>query len=567
MKIKEIEIKNFKSYGNNIQKLKFSDKGELILCSGKNGNGKSSIRDVLDFCLYSKVSGRTKKLVGLGKLPNRDNKNLYTSINFTNFKNQEIIIQKWVEPNKLKIVVDGEDYTDKYKILSIDQKEQLIGITYSMYKTFISLCMKDFENFIQLTESGKNDLLNKLFQLEDLFTYLSICKEYTKQVQFNIEFINNKMISLRDDITRSKKFLESINTNEKNEITSLKEQINYHKPRFCELDNLIKENNTKYSELLIKIKSASVIKNEQEQEISKNKNKLEHIQESLEVYESGKCPTCNTNLTDGEHVEHKNQLIDSSSKLKSKITEMEETLNSMIIEETRIINGKETLYNTIQCLKEEFSNLKGILIELKAEYSAARKQEQKVNIDEIKSNYEKSKEEYNLLLEKKQELCHKESIYSQLCKILAGTDIKKNLILKIIEPVNKYLQDFLTKMDCKFRVKLNEEFDARITQREEIDPEIISKGEAMKINLSIALSYLCSILDLKHCNIIFLDEIFDGLDMDTVDLTLNILKEISEKYGITIITVHHAIINTDKFDRIWKITKQPYSMIEDLRIK
>lgn len=42
MKISEIGIKGYKSFGNNEQVLKLNtDKGELILLVGNNGNGKS----------------------------------------------------------------------------------------------------------------------------------------------------------------------------------------------------------------------------------------------------------------------------------------------------------------------------------------------------------------------------------------------------------------------------------------------------------------------------------------------------------------------------------------------
>ena len=46
MYIKEIKIKNFKSFGNSEQTLKLStEKGELILLSGSNGNGKSLVKE------------------------------------------------------------------------------------------------------------------------------------------------------------------------------------------------------------------------------------------------------------------------------------------------------------------------------------------------------------------------------------------------------------------------------------------------------------------------------------------------------------------------------------------
>lgn len=40
MIINSISLRNFKSYGNNLQKLSFPDESSLILLTGKNGNGK-----------------------------------------------------------------------------------------------------------------------------------------------------------------------------------------------------------------------------------------------------------------------------------------------------------------------------------------------------------------------------------------------------------------------------------------------------------------------------------------------------------------------------------------------
>ena len=46
MKIQSIELKNFASYGNKIQKIEFEeDKSELFLTVGKNGEGKCLSKD------------------------------------------------------------------------------------------------------------------------------------------------------------------------------------------------------------------------------------------------------------------------------------------------------------------------------------------------------------------------------------------------------------------------------------------------------------------------------------------------------------------------------------------
>jgi DNA repair exonuclease SbcCD ATPase subunit len=75
MIIKKITIKNFKSFGNNEQIIELNPKyGELILLSGRNGAGKSSIPEAIDYCLFNKVKGKKKKHIVLSALPMRNSR-------------------------------------------------------------------------------------------------------------------------------------------------------------------------------------------------------------------------------------------------------------------------------------------------------------------------------------------------------------------------------------------------------------------------------------------------------------------------------------------------------------
>ena len=72
MKILSVEWKNFNSYGNTPSRIDFeNDKGDLYLLMGGNGHGKSTISEVITFCLYGKIERKNKS-----DLPNRINKNL-----------------------------------------------------------------------------------------------------------------------------------------------------------------------------------------------------------------------------------------------------------------------------------------------------------------------------------------------------------------------------------------------------------------------------------------------------------------------------------------------------------
>jgi hypothetical protein len=62
MIINSISLRNFKSYGNNLQKLVFSRDGSLILLTGQNGNGKCLSGDtVVDIEIFDDVTLRNLK--------------------------------------------------------------------------------------------------------------------------------------------------------------------------------------------------------------------------------------------------------------------------------------------------------------------------------------------------------------------------------------------------------------------------------------------------------------------------------------------------------------------------
>jgi exonuclease SbcC len=184
MLIEEIEIKNFKSYGNNLQSVKISpDKGELILLHGANGNGKSSLSEALDYALFNKVKGKKKKYATLNTLPNRLNNNLFTAVNFKIGQN-DFRVERGMNPNKLELIINQQPY-DRTGKANINEKiEEIIGIDLDTFKSFISMSINDFKNFMTLSPDEKRKLLDKLFNLgvlNDLSTILKDLKRNNEQ--------------------------------------------------------------------------------------------------------------------------------------------------------------------------------------------------------------------------------------------------------------------------------------------------------------------------------------------------------------------------------------------------
>ena len=188
MLISEIGIRGYKSFGNNEQVLKLNtDKGELLLLVGNNGNGKSSLLESFEYVLYGKVkSGKTKKWHKLATLPNRINTELLNRIKFVS-GGTDVEIKRGISPGILELTENGMVNERAGKSNLDSQIEKYIGLDIETFKSFISMSINDFKNFISLTNEEKQLLLDKdAFEL-DLVGYR---QELWKQGKEGYNFID-----------------------------------------------------------------------------------------------------------------------------------------------------------------------------------------------------------------------------------------------------------------------------------------------------------------------------------------------------------------------------------------
>ena len=122
-------------------------------------------------------------------------------------------------------------------------------------------------------------------------------------------------------------------------------------------------------------------------------------------------------------------------------------------------------------------------------------------------------------------------------------------------------------MNLPFQVKLDETFTAEIKQfNNTIEHDSLSTGETKKVNLCILIAYLKLIRTKKHINILFLDEVFSSMDIESCESILNLLKSFANDYKINIFVVHHAILNQELFDRILQINKEVFTSINEVSV-
>jgi exonuclease SbcC len=191
MKITQFSFKNICSYGNKLQTFKFSEDPQLILVQGKNGSGKSSISDALTVALYGKSSIRKTK-----EIPNRINKNAYTHIEFIAANGDKIEIERGLEPNFSKLLINNSEHNlpDKRRVDEFIE-EELTKIPFNVFSNTISLSVNDFKSFVKLSPHDKRQIIDKIFGLDIVNDMSKVVKEEVKDLRTSIHSIDSTLVN------------------------------------------------------------------------------------------------------------------------------------------------------------------------------------------------------------------------------------------------------------------------------------------------------------------------------------------------------------------------------------
>jgi len=577
MLISELGIRGFKSYGNNETILKLStEKGELILLVGNNGAGKSSLLDSFDYTLYGKVRGRKKRWATMSTLPNRINGELLNRIKFIS-NGTEVEIKRGISPNILELTENGL-VNDRAGKANIDEKiEGYIGMDIETFKSFISMSINDFKNFISLSNEEKQLLLDKLFNLEVINILNTILKDINKNNKIRMASLDSEIRTLDDSIDSIKRSIDKAIEREKEEariaLEREKEDIQ------AEIDKLTEEMNSKkddYKSLKEKIDKIKEKETELNDEIDKEKrqyintqNDIKNVQKEIDLYDSGKCPTCKTDFTESEHFSNlRSALLEKKAGFESIKNEIEENIRLVKEKQTKLKTMSEkttTSFNDLSYLLKNYKSQIDKLVQKKSSESTPTVVKPSVNIQEFQNTILELEEKKSLGSDNVAICKDKELYYKELNKIFGEDGVKKSIIAGIIKPINHFIAENIKKMGLPFDVKLDETFTAEIKQLGSvIEHDSLSTGETKKVNISILIAYLKLIRTKRHINILFLDEVFSSIDIEGIDSILALLKSFANDYNINIFVVHHAILNQEMFDRILKINKEIFSSIEEV---
>lgn len=558
MKIKKWYFKNYKSYGPAITEINIDENGQLILLLGKNGQGKSSLISALDLALYGEEYNKRGKRLAKNNYPNRINGDMQVGVEFET--DQDILIQRSMKTKDSsiinKLIIDKIPYTQATKLQS--KIEEKIGFDFKTYKSFISMNVNNFKNFISLTPDEKRILLDKLFNIEQINELNKILKQLKtsndltfNSIQKEIDIYTQNIESLQNSINEINEAKENKIDNKKR-ISELKKLLESHKQTFLDLEENKSQLQTEIDHFNEGISKLRI-------KVNNSTNEIKQIQNKIDLYSLGKCPTCAHDLSEElnllpelqENIDKQNQI---KTKIQTKINDATNELNNLKQQLSQANNEYNKIYQTV--------------IDLKSEYNELTKEKQDIGVEKIHENIKsftdkKKEKETNFIETQKLKF-----VYDLLLPIWGENGIKRDIIDSIIDPINTYIQEDCATLNMRYTVELDNNFDAHIYDfNQEIDPETLSGGEEKKINLIIMLAYIKMLRNRSNINVLFLDEVFSAIDIEGIDDILKLFKDFAHSRNITVFLVHHSQLKQWQFDRIINVHKTTFSYIDDQIVK
>jgi len=554
MKLSEFSYRNILSYGNKLQTFKFDDHPGLILVEGENGSGKSSIKEALTVAIYGRSAIRKMK-----DIPNWINRNAYTNVKFTTSAGEVIDLDRGIEPNFSDIKINGAHFNlpDKRKVDEFIEDE-LAKIPFSVFCNTISLSFDDFKSFVNLNKEDKRKIVDRIFGIDILSDMRTKVKDELRENKRDLEILESTS-------TQNSTNLISYTT----QLSTLKDKIEKKKSELS--DQLVSKIDLASQELVLaksnytliktQIENLTKLKNKITESLNKIKLDIRDLSTRLKLYSQNRCPNCLNDL-------HSTSSIEIKDKIEIKLLKLQEALPTKQSEFDTANDSITDLLLKKGETESEYYRVKATLESLQTSLEAAQETDGSDELSSIEEIISDLRNKIKSDSQKITDFTETKNLYLNLDDLLSDSGIKKTMIDKIIPTLNARIHEISEKLEFKFQFEFDSEFNPFIMHLGmQISPESLSSGQRKKMNLIVLLAFI-EIIKMKHSNmnVMFLDEIFSSLDKSNVYRAISILKEYSEKYGMTIFVVSHEALPEELFDyRIQVKQKDHFSEMEIIK--
>lgn len=528
MQILSLEFRNFNSYGNRIQRIEFPQDAAFFLVQGPNGVGKTTIKEVIEFVLYAKVSGKKLK-----DMPNRINGSAWAKMELLT-KNKHVVVEAGLEPSLISLTVDGVPY-NKANLKGPREylTEELLEIPSHVFNNIVSISANDFKSFLNMSNEDKRKIIDKIFGFHIINQMREVLKGHTRQIKEKLDqssyTIEVSQRSLASSLNEMEQLTKKLNEHSADKAKAAQENLD----KFKQLYEL---HRVKMSEFLAEEKTFREQMSSLNGMVYKAKSSISSISARLRLYDNSQCPTCASDLTTEFHQSHKSEMEAEMDKAKADLQQAEGSMREMQSRESEIEQKKRTFFEKESTIKNTIS---AYSIELQQHTSSQPNDNQVESIKNIIKRMEDEIEAAKVVQSKNDELMNWNRMVDE---ILGEKGVKQLAIKTILPALNAEIYRLMEQVHLDYKITFTEDFSSIIEHLGvQVSVATLSRGEKRKVDF-VVLVAIIKLMKMRFpsVNLLFLDELFDGIDGDGIHGILKILKKSCKELGLNTFAISHV---------------------------
>ena len=518
----------------------------ITIIRGVNGEGKSSIFSALVWGLYGKTPKDVSDVNTWEKLRKKNyqgtkvevyflkNNQVHRVIRCLNYKGN---VEGAKGSSRLIYDVDANPISEKYKPQIQAKITEALEMSYNL---FINSVMfgQGITRLIEETGTEQKNLFEEIFSLNYLTKARDIAKAQYNKYEKEAYEVNHQLDILHNQVKMMEDNLKYVQDYQKTEGQRRKEKI----------DELRREKSlsTRAYEKLARdvdgIEQQNIDRqiSEHQNLISKNRTKLKEARASIGIPLEELIDKVIDLLEKKEYdssMKYLRSLKSAFSKiesLQSKLTTLEKAVMNLRVQESRL----QVLQRDLKRHKEKIDTLKQRIKEQKstpmiqARYSREDIQKAKKEIEKLESSQvNQMKELYKW-------------IYTDP---LGNNGIKAFLFESSMDSLNQTLESFsnIIGMTIQFGMDLHsarKDFQVYINMEgQDVDFNELSGGQKQLASLAIAFAMNEAMTQAKGINIAFLDEVFESLSANNIELVSDLIRKIYKNKTLFLITHQESL--------------------------
>lgn len=537
----KINIEGFASIGN--LDLPLNQTGTTIIRAA-NGFGKSSVLNALIWCLYGKTakgisqvntwdSVKPKEYHGTKvQVFFRDDKHSYSVIRCQSYS-LEVLEAKGA--NRLIFLVDADVVNLRTKPDIQKEIEKTLKMSYDLFMNTI-MFGQGMQRMIQASGSDQKALFEEIFDLNYLTKAKKIAQEEYKECQ-------EKISDLQISISAAKKQIESYT----NSLKSIKEEDEQwetrQKNKIKRYTDFINASTKELSELRPRIEDPQ----EYRAKIEELENRIEKYEEMYDKAERASEEPLSelvNKIIKWLQMDDKDKALKYLRNIRSQFATMEKCNSSLRVfrkdlQEARIkLRDIEKSIDKERRIKKQIQDYKAFLEETQKEKKPRSK-----STKEFKKEIEYQKEQVRNLDSQVKPLVIKRDNYKwAVDDPLSNNGIKAFLFESSLDSLNDILKEYseILGFNIQFGVDMEsarKDFVVHINfEGEDVKYEELSGGQKQLVAVAMAFAMNESMYQANHINVTFLDEVFESLSSDNVELVCALIRKIYKERTLFLIT-------------------------------